>query len=53
MTKQFLLFSQNEWCMQVIEAISEEKEEKAISEIKELFIAYFKMRAVREEENGQ
>ena len=53
MPKQLSLSFQNEWWMQVIEAISDEKKEKAISEIKELFIAYLKMRAAKEEENGQ
>ena len=39
MSKQLSLFSQEEWCMKVIDSIPEEKKEEAVLAVKELFIA--------------
>jgi hypothetical protein len=49
MPKQLPLFSH--WGMQVTESLPEEAKEKAICELKNLFIEYIKKRTIKEKGN--
>lgn len=53
MTKQLSLRFEDEWWMEVIISLSDDKKEEAIFALKEMLVAYFEMKRTRGAKDGE
>lgn len=53
MSKQLSLFVQDEWWMEVVNSIPDQKKAEIISALKKLFIATFENNHKKGEDNGE